>query len=159
MRSSDIFERFAKIALDKGLITKASPEELKKKLEENPRMDSLDISAIEALYGVKPDLPKDMQYKKNIVEDAHPESVVVSPSHDKINGLVENINERQNILLRIVNKSPNGHAMQRKYAEKELLLSLVRIANDLDNTGKEELRKLADVCLEQTSKQIKGFEK
>jgi hypothetical protein len=151
MRHSDIFDDFAKIAMEKGLISKGSPEELKRKLEENPRMDSLDISAIEALYGVKPDTPKDMQYKKNIIEDAHPNSVVVSPSYDKLNGLVENLNERQNIIMNIVQRTPDGHIINRKYAEQQLLLTLVRIGNDLDNRNQTELRTLADVCLEQTA--------
>lgn len=151
MRHSDIFDDFAKIAMEKGLISKGSPEELKRKLEENPRMDSLDISAIEALYGVKPDTPKDMQYKKNIIEDAHPNSVVVSPSYDKLNGLVENLNERQNIIMNIVQRTPDGHIVNRKYAEQQLLLTLVRIGNDLDNRNQTELRTLADVCLEQTA--------
>jgi hypothetical protein len=151
MRHSEIFDEFAKIAQEKGLISKSTPEEIKKKLEINPRMDSLDISAIEALYGVKPDAPSGMKYKRNIIEDAHQNPVVISPSYDKLNGLVENINERQNILRHIVQKTPNGHLTQRKYAEQQLLLSLVRIGNDLDNKHKEKLRVLADVCLEQAT--------
>jgi len=151
MRRSDIFEEFAKIAQAQGLLSEATPEEVQKKLENNPRMDSLDTSAIEALYGVKPDTPKDMEYKRNIIEDAHPKSVVVSPSYDKLNGLVENLNERQDILMHIVQKMPNGHLVQRKYAEKQLILSLVRLGNDLDNQNKEELRVLADVCLGQAA--------
>lgn len=155
MRKSDIFDDFAKIALEKGIIVEASPEELKKKLEENPRMDSLDISAIEALYGVKPDAPKDMQYKKNIFETAHPKSVVVAPSHDKLNGLVENPNEAQNIALHIVNKTNDGHLTGHKYAEQNLVLTLVRLGNSLDNSKKDELRILADTCLQQTTEDIK----
>jgi hypothetical protein len=151
MRNSDIFDSYAKLALEKGLIKEASSDDIKKKLEENPRMDSLDISAIEALYGVKPKLPKDMEYDKNISEIAHPNSVVVSPAHDKINGLVENINERQNILLHIVNKDNNGQLVQKKLAEKNLVLELVRLGNDLDNSNRNELRILADTCLEQTA--------
>ena len=54
-------------------------------------------------------------------------------------------------MLRIVRKEPDGHLVQRKYAEKQLVLSLVRIANDLDNRNQEELCKLADVCLIQTT--------
>ena len=44
--------------------------------------------------------------------------------------------ERQNILLHIVNKRNDGLLTQRKYAQKELMLSLVRIANDLDNKNR-----------------------
>ena len=155
MQRSDIFDSFTKIALEKGLIKKATPEELQKKLEENPRADSLDISAIEALYGIKPNTPKDMEYKRNIIEDAHPSAVIVSPSYDKLNGLVENVNERQDILIHIINKVPNGHLTQHKYAEQDLILSLVRLGNHLDNVGKDDLRALADVCLQQTSDDLK----
>ncbi len=159
MRRSEIFESFVKIAQEKGLVSDEKPtnerveaEHTEKDFHEtNPRHDSLSIEQIGKLYGVKPDLPEDMQYKKNIMEDAHPDSVVLSPSHDKLNGLVENNIERQNIMLRIVRKEPDGHLTQRKYARKQLLLSLVRIGNELDNRGNEELRKLADICLEQAA--------
>jgi len=157
MRRSEIFDSFVKIAEEKGMLSK-DYHDSKKKLEKTGRADSLDISAIEALYGVKPDAPKDMEYKKNIMEDAHPNSVVISPSYDKLNGLVENNNERQNILLHIVQKTPDGLLTQRKYAEKELLLALVRIGNDLDNRNQDELRLLADSCLEEVHGKV-GFKK
>lgn len=151
MRKSEIFDSFVKIAQEKGLISEDAPEKAIKILEKNPRAGSLDAAAIAKLYGLKPDAPKDMQYEKNIVENAHPNPVVVAPSYDKLNGLVENLNERQNILLHIVNKETNGLSTQHKYAEKDLILSLVRVANDLDNRNEEELRLLADACLWQVS--------
>lgn len=153
MNRSEIFEEFAKIAQEKKLISKNSSESFKK-LENNPRADSLDISAIEALYGVKPKAPNDMDYKNNIMEIAHPSSKVVSPAYDKINGLVENNIERQNINLRIVNKNPDGLLTQRKYAEQQLLFSLVRTANDLDNKNETKLANLADNCLKHASQQF-----
>lgn len=151
MRRSEIFDSFVKIAQEKGMISNDSSDS-KKKLEETGRADSLDISAIEALYGVKPDAPKGADYKKNIMEAAHPNSVVISPSYDKLNGLVENNNERQNILLHIVQKTPDGLLTQRKYAEQDFLISLVKIANELDQQDEDDLRALADACLEQASK-------
>lgn len=159
MRRSDIFEDFVKIAEDKGLLSGTTHEEAKRKLEENSRMDSLDTTAIEALYGVKPDTPKGMEYEKNIAEIAHPNAVVVSPSYDKINGLVENINERQNIIMNIVDATPDGVLRNRKYAQQEFITSLVRVANDLDNKGHDDLRVLADTCLKQMATQKKTFEK
>ena len=108
MRDSEIFNSFIKIAQEKGMISEDAPEKAKKILEKTHRADSLDISAIEALYGVKPNMPKDMEYKRNIIEDAHPNAAIVSPSYDKLNGLVENNNERQDILLNIVNRTPDG---------------------------------------------------
>ncbi len=149
---SDVFDSFVKIAQEKGMISNDS-EDSKKKLEKTHRADSLDISAIEALYGVKPNTPKDMEYEHNIMEDAHPNSVVILPSYDKLNGLVENENERQNINIHIVMKTPDGLSTQRKYAQ-ELVLSLVRVANDLDNKNQDKLMALADLCLLQASQPL-----
>lgn len=151
MRKSDVFDSFVKIALEKGLISEDAPEKAKKKLESNPRADSLDISAIEALYGVKPNALKGMEYKRNIIENAHPESVIIAPSYDKLHGLVENENERQDISINIINRMPDGNITQHKYAEHDLLMTLVRVGNELDNQNKHELRALSDVCLEQVS--------
>ena len=137
MRRSEIFNEFVKIAEDNGIVSD----------DKNPRYDSLSISDIEKLYGVMPE--QDVKYKKNIMEVAHPESLIISPAYDKINGLVENNIERQNIILNIVNKNNNGFLTQHRYAEKELLLSLVKIANDLDNKDKDDLRSLADTCIGQ----------
>ena len=153
MKRSEIFESFVKIAQEKGLISEATHAEHTEKdfHETNPRHDSLSIEQIGKLYGTKPKQPEGMEYKRNIIEDAHPDSLVISPSHDKLNGLIENNNERQNIMLHIVHKEPDGHLTQRKYARKQLLLSLVRVGNELDNRGHDELRKLADACLAQAS--------
>lgn len=142
---SDIFDEYVKIAKEKGLVSSDS----KKKLESTHRADSLSITDIEALYGVKPNLPKNMEYEYNIMENAHLNSIVLSPSYDKLNGLVENNNERQNIILNIINKTPNGQLTQKKYAEQAFIASLVCTANDLDNRNKDELRILADACLMQ----------
>lgn len=148
---SNIIDNFLKISQENS-ISKKAPEKAKQKLEKNPRADSLSAEDIAKLYNIKPDLPKGNQYKRNIIENAHPKSTIVAPSYDKLNGLVENNNERQDIILNILNKNPNGHLTNHKYAEKELILSLVRIANDLDNSDNEKLRVLADACLFQISK-------
>lgn len=152
MRKSDVFDSFVKIAEEKGLLSEASPEENKEVLERTRRADSLTIAEIAKLYGIKPPAPPDAEYKKNIMERAHPDPVIIAPSYDKLNGLVENNNERQNILLHIVNKqSPDGQLTQRKYARKKLLMSLVKIGNEMDNRCQNDLRKLSDVCLQQAS--------
>lgn len=145
MRKSEIFDNFVKIAQENKMISPEASEKAKKKLENDPRWDSLDASTIEVLYGVKPDLPKDMQYSKNIIEDAHPNSVIVAPSYDKLNGLVENLNERQNIILNIVNKPNNGYLTQHKYAEHSLLMSLLKISNEANN---EEFKKISNYCID-----------
>ena len=158
---SEIFDSFVKIAQEQGLISEGEHAEHTEKdfHETNPRHDSLTIEQIGKLYNTKPAQPKDMEYKKNIMEDAHPEPVVLFMSHDKLNSLVENENEGQNARIRITLKEPDGHLTQRKYAQKELVLSLVRLANELDNSGQDELRKLADVCLEQAASKKKDLEK
>src|SRR5579859_2403025 len=99
MRKSEIFESFVKIAQERGLVSQAEkPEHTETDFSEtNPRFDSLTIEQISKLYNTKPAQPKDMEYKRNIMEDAHPDPVVISPSYDKLNGLVENENEGQNI--------------------------------------------------------------
>jgi len=148
---SEIFDNYIRIAQEKDLISPDAPDKAKKKLEENPRADSLDISTIEALYGKKPNTPKNMEYKSNIVEDAHPSPVVLTTSYDRLNSLIENVNERQNIILNIVNKTPDGQLTQYKNAKKDLILSLVRVGNALDNSHKDNLRKLSDTCLYQMS--------
>ena len=161
MNRSDIFDEFVKIAKKEGLISEADHAEHTEFdfSEANTRHDSLSIEQIGKLYNNKPNLPEDMKYKKNIMEDAHPDSVVISPSYDKLNGLVENEIEGQNIRMRIVMKEPDGHLVNRKYAEKELILSLVRVANKLDGLNNEGLCKLADVCLTQATSKKKIVKK
>lgn len=151
MKKSEIFESFAKIAQNQNLITHAD--------KKDKRWDSLSIEQIGKLYNIKSDLPEDMKYDKNIMEDAHPESVIISPSYDKLNGLVENEIEGQNIRARITMKNPNGQSTHHKYAKQQLLLSLVRVANDLDNKNQEQLYKLADFCLLQTTQSNKIIKK
>ena len=164
MRNSDVFNEFLKIAQKKGLISSDDeaqhndkpwkPEHTEKNITTN-RVSGLSIEQIGKLYHVKPPMPKEMEYQYNIMEDAHPEPVVISPSYDKLNGLVESEIEGQNIRARIVMKEPDGHLIQRKYAQ-QLILSLVRIANDLDNRNQNQLCKLADTCLMQASQLTAG---
>lgn len=148
MRRSEIFENFVKVAQENGLV---SSDDSFRKLENNPRADSLSADDIKKLYNITPNTLKEMSYKSNIMEIAHKEPVVVSSAYDKLNGLVENNIERSNIMQRIVHKPTNGLLTNTKYAQKELLLSLVRIANDLDNNNNVKLQVLADSCLKQAS--------
>lgn len=152
MRKSEIFDSFVKIAQEKGLVSKESVSDKSKEiLEKTRRADSLSIEDIAKLYNVKPDSPVEMHYVRNIVEIAHKNPFIIAPSYDKLHGLVENVNERQDITLNILNKCPSGRITQHKYAKQDLIMSLVRIANDLDNQNKDQLRILADTCLSQLS--------
>lgn len=147
MSRSDIFDEYARIAEEKGLISKAedSPKLKRYKRDTYPRAGSDDISTIEALYGVKPS--SSIEYEHNIMEAAHPNSVIIAPSYDRLNGLVENNIERSNIMSNIALKPTTGNITLHRYAEKELLMELVRIANDMDARDKSDLVALADDCM------------
>lgn len=143
-RRSEIFEAYEQIAQEKGWIKSAETLEQYKK-EVYPRAGSDTVEKIEKLYNTKPESP--FKYEHNIMEVAHPNSVIIAPSYDKLNGLVENDIERQKIDINLVMKPTDGITDYRKYAQKNLLLALVRLANDLDNQGNEELRQLTDDCI------------
>lgn len=147
MKRSQIFDEYAKLAEERGLVSNAEGEKEKSKA----RRGSDDISTIEALYGVKPE----GNDTKHIMEQAHPDSLVLAPSYDKLNGLVENNIERHTIMVNIVGRNPDGFSNQKKYAEASLLRELVCIANDLDNHGHDDLRLLADECIAELSGQKK----
>jgi hypothetical protein len=159
-RTSEIFDSYIKIAEEIGMVEK--PEKVPEKPKESaklrkykksphPRVGSDDIDTIKALYNVKPD--SSIEYEHCIMEAAHPKPVVIGPAYDRLNALVENNIERQNIMSNIALKPNNGLGdSQYRYAEKELLMQLVRIANDMDNRGNDDLRKLADECIETLKK-------
>lgn len=141
MVRSEIFEEYAKIALEQGLITLA---------EKGPRRGSDDISTVEALYGIKPN-GKD---EKPLTEQAHPESVIIAPSYDRLNGLVENNQERQDIMIGIITKAPQAKLTQHRYAQTraDLANELVALGFYLENQNEENLTVLADSCAERITK-------
>lgn len=135
---SEIFDEYVKIMTDKGFVKKA--DLLTQHDKEN---DSDYAEKIKALYGIDIKLNDS---NKEIIEQAHPESVIIAPSYDRLNALVENINERHNVMVGIVNKTPNGNLTQHRYASKDLLDELIRLGFDLDNAGEDSLSKTADEC-------------
>lgn len=144
--NDDVWSNFIKIAKEKGLISESG--DAKKALEENPRVSSTSEKDMLKLYNVTPS-------KKNIIEEAHPEPVVIAPAYDKIHGLVENEVERQNITVNIINKPVTGRVTHHKYTQRDLLLTLVKVANHLDNQNEEQLRVLADSCIDQLTGNFK----
>ena len=148
MRKKSVLDELVKIAE-----TNDTAEKTRAKLMANPRGGSDDISTIEKLYNVKPGTEKGMDYKNNIMEVAHPESKVLVNTYDKINGLVENNIERQNIILNIVNKQTDGQLAQFKYAKENLAKNLVRLGNFFDTKDNEDMVKLSDTCLNQMKKE------
>lgn len=147
---SEIFDLYAEALEKADADWRESPEIKKYKSETNPRMDSQSIKDIELFY----EKPKDLPYKNNIIEQAHPEMCVISPAYDKINGLVENLNEAQSINIYNVQKgSPWGGPTQHKLAKQDLILELVSIANHMDALDNANLQSLADLCIADLSKQ------
>jgi hypothetical protein len=146
---SDILKNFEKIMSEKGAISK--------KAEKKSTHETRSPKEINDLYHVKPDTAKGMDYDRHIGQLAHKDMAVVLPAHDKLNGLVETDQERQNIMINLVLKPTHGHLGAKKYAESQLMGSLIRVAQDLDNQDIEELRVLADTCIDQLQK--KAFEK
>jgi hypothetical protein len=139
---SEIFKAYTQLAIEKGLVKNA--EEDKDAKKRAPTGSTL--SSVEVLYGVKPNEKED---ETHIMEQAHPGTVVIAPSYDAINGLVENNIQRQNIIINQLMKPNRGIADLPKLAKQDLIFELVRISNDLDNANEVELCKLADACIEQ----------
>lgn len=133
---SEVFENYAAIAKEKGLLSEGEAYD--------PRVGSDDISTIEALYGIKPN-GKD---EKDIIDQAHPEPVIIGPAYDRINALVENGKERQNIMIGIIMKAPQAKLTQHRYASvtEDLTQELIRLGFKLDNDDQDDLRVLADNC-------------
>lgn len=136
---SDIFNEYAKIMEDQGLLKNAQ-----RSSEAKTRPQGIDPEAIQMLYHVKPN-GKD---EKPIVEQAHPEPAYVAPAYDRMNGLVENVQERQNMMIEIMEDPQHGKLTQHRYvkANNELLQELIRVATYMDNKNQEDLMKLADSC-------------
>lgn len=152
MTRSRIFEEYARIADEQGLISdpvervktaKSKTEEYFDEFSTRPSYKPREFSSSELLYGVDPN-----GKQKHIMEQAHPEPVVLSPAYDKINGLVENNIERQNIIVNQLLEPNDGNINYKKLAEQDLVYELIRIANHLDIKGEEQLRALADDCIE-----------
>ncbi len=149
--SNDVLKAYNKLMEQKKKQAAQESAALKKyKNSDRPRVGSDDKETIEKLYNLK---PEGYKYDKNLAEVAHPDKVILFKSHDKINSLIENENERQTIDLNIFNRHPTGQLAAHKYAS-ELVMSLTRVANDLDNRSQDELRALADICLSQFHNKI-----
>jgi hypothetical protein len=137
--SQDIWDDFEKIAIAQGLISEAEKEDEKPKSR-----TGLADDAMRFLYGIEPDgIFKD----KDIIEVAHPDTVVILPSYDAMNGILENENQRHDIMTYIALTSPNGKTTKRYVVAKEnLMSSLVKAGFLLDNKNETELMILADEC-------------
>lgn len=140
MNKSEVFEEYIKI-MNNGLNKTAQRANVEPKKKD-----------IEKMYRNEEDVIK---YNKNLMQEAHPKKVIFGPAYDPVNALVENNIERHNIMTAIVNKNPTGQLDHKKYAEQQLKLSLIKIANELDFKD-SRLRPLADTCIDQFNKQAAG---
>ena len=136
----DIWKEFEKIAVAQGLISIADEDKQPKTKTRN----SLSDDAVRLLYNIEPEPEK----KKSIIELAHPETATVGRAYDAMNSVVENVQQRQDMMAYIALKMPNGNLTQRRYvaAKKDLLDSLIRSAFTLDHQEEEGLMTLADSC-------------
>jgi len=146
---SDIWDEFEKIAVAQGLVVEAEEDGGQRKTP--VRYDSLSDDAVRMLYNVE---PESIFKEKDIIEVAHPETAVVTRTYDAMNAVVENVNQRQDMMAYIAQKMPNGHLTYRRYvaAKQELLNSLIRAAFTLDNQDDEKLMAFADSCAERLEK-------
>jgi len=134
---NEVFNNYVKIALEKGLITSEAQE------TQTSNKDYADT--IKTLYNL--DIPLN-DSKKDIIEQAHPDPVVIAPSYDKLNGLVENVRERQNVMVGIARKPTNANLTMHRYAEayQDLVNTLVSLGFKMSNRKQKALRILADAC-------------
>ena len=147
LKRSEIFESYAKIALEKGLIDNKIIATAEAMTQEDKYKNSEWKKNIEALYHVNLD-------NEDILDQAHPKSVIVGPAYDKVNSLVENLKERHNVMVGIVNKMPGSDNIGTKYASahNDLLSELIKIGYSMDNKHIDDLRILADSCSERITK-------
>ena len=150
--NESILDGFAKIAQEQGLFDPT----IVKKAEDSSVGGSKELSNIELLYGLK---PKDW---KDLLDEAHPESVVISPAYNEVNGLVENLKQRHQIMEDIAYRKPAGNFKQYFYtteAEKvskaynDLLQETIKIGYQLDLNNEDELAAFTDNCSEQLTKE------
>lgn len=131
-------DEYFEIAINKGWVDQK--QDLNKTAQKTRASDYEE--KIKALYNI--DI-KTNDSDKSVLEQAHPKPVFVSPAHDKVNGLVENLQERQDVMMHIVQKPLRGGHTSHKYARQELINELVKAAFDLK--AQPELQKQADACL------------
>ncbi len=126
-KESDIFAAFEKIASQTNLIKEAAVVEEKEDKKKDP----------------------------DLLDQAHPETVVVAPAYDAMNGVVENLKERQNIMIYIAQKTPRVFQTGSRYvkAQEDLLNETIRLGFLLDSRKEGEMAKIADSCSNQITKE------
>lgn len=155
MSHSDIFDSYAKLMTDMGLVKRADENDTK------PSKSLLDQDTYSYFYPKKNMLGAtlDMDGKPyDMLDKAHPETVVVSPAYDALNGVVENLKEQSNVMKMIALKTPRIILTQERYVKalQETIDETIKLGFFLDSKDMVELAKLADICSEQLSKLADG---
>lgn len=139
---SDIWNDYEQIAIKQGLISVSAED---RKETKTKRYDSTSDDALRFLYNVE---PESIYKSLNMIENAHPETCVIAPAYDAMNGVIENVQQCQNIMSYIALKTPDGKLINRRYvkAKSDLIHSLVRAGFTMDNRDETDLMVLADSC-------------
>lgn len=158
--NSKIWDEFEKTAIEQGLV---SVDDIEKTADyASARIGTDTEEKIRMLYGLGD------SDKEDLIEKAHPETAVVAPTYDGMNAVLENINQRSDMMKYLALKHPDGVLTGRRYvhydqgnytlpkeeeesynfkeASDNLLHALVRTGFAADNNGDEEIAKLADSC-------------
>jgi hypothetical protein len=138
-KHSDVFSEYAKIALSQGLVSNAEDEEESPKPSKEEKKE---LSNAEIMYGVK------NKPTKELLEEAHPKTVVMGPAYDRFNGVVENLQQRHNMMVDIALKNPRILQTNTRYvkAQEDLINETIKLGFYLDNLHQESLMRLADAC-------------
>lgn len=147
---SKMIDEYVKMAEKLGMITKddyvsADFDIVNEKIARDKAMEEKTL----LLYGLKPE-----GTEKPLMDLAHPGVAVVAPAEDRMNGIVENDQQRQDIMTFIANRPSNGKYQQKLFvtAHGELLNTLLKAGNSLDLNGNTELSSFADNCAERLTK-------
>jgi hypothetical protein len=145
-----MLELFNKVAEENGLfeqpfIALAKDEEGDKKS---------DIDPIALLYGKQ----KDVKTMDELLEEAHPDVAVKSPAYDLMNGVVENLHQRQRVMVDIALKTPRVLQTNYRYikASQDLLEETTKLGFLLENK-KSKLMSYSDNCTDELIKEAGAF--
>lgn len=151
--SQEIFNEYVKIAEKMGLISSDSyvtAEEEAKKKNDSAKKD-MDLAAA-LFYGIKPNGKED---DISLLEKAHPRVAVVSPAEDRVNGIVENDQQRQDIMMQIATRPTNGKYQQKAFvtAHENLSKSLTKASIALQREQYKDLSRFAIDCHDRLEKE------
>lgn len=131
---SEMLNLFAQQAEADGLISLADVK------EETPKFEEL--------------YPKPKKEFDDLLQQAHPNTIVIAPAYDKVNGIMTNLEQQHRIMVDLAQKPNHGRLTEFLYfkAYQDLNNTLVKTAFMLDRQDQMDLMVLADKSLEQLEK-------